>query len=296
MAVILRLTAVLAAAAIVAATGGAARADTVGTVTSTVNALLGKFEPTSDGTLSTTEVLGPGNTIHVVDRDNKDSWKIDVGPGGAVTFENDSCNPGETPLPPGALHLFVAPGDSYARLRSTRYHRTYLRNLTRLDYWACDHKNNGQQWPFILLDIDWNGDNTIDDLIFFEPAYQNAIEGGTCGAVSNQGPEALDQWQFWDGLRVDSTGLFQACWWSLSDPTFEPGDVIRPLWQYILAHPDAAIVNVDGNHGGVQLVHGFASPSDSYDGWVDAFTIGKDINGTAGQTYNSTITYDFQAP
>jgi hypothetical protein len=28
---------------------------------------------------------------------------------------------------------------------------------------------------------------------------------------------------------------------------------------------------------------------------VDAFTIGKDINGSNGQTYNSTITYDFQA-
>jgi hypothetical protein len=29
---------------------------------------------------------------------------------------------------------------------------------------------------------------------------------------------------------------------------------------------------------------------------VDAFTIGKDINSTSGQTLNSTITYDFQKP
>jgi hypothetical protein len=33
-----------------------------------------------------------------------------------------------------------------------------------------------------------------------------------------------------------------------------------------------------------------------YNGWVDAFTIGKDINGTTGQSVNSTITYDFEKP
>jgi hypothetical protein len=29
---------------------------------------------------------------------------------------------------------------------------------------------------------------------------------------------------------------------------------------------------------------------------VDAFTIGKDIDGTSGQSLNTTITYDFQKP
>jgi hypothetical protein len=52
-------------------------------------------------------------------------------------------------------------------------------------------------------------------------------------------------------------------------------------------------VNVDGNHGGVQIVHGFSSPEDVYNGWVDAFTIGKDINSSNGQA-NSTVTYDYQ--
>ena len=55
-------------------------------------------------------------------------------------------------------------------------------------------------------------------------------------------------------------------------------------------------MNLDGNHGGVQVMHGFSSASDSYDGWVDAFTIGKDINKTNSQTENSTITYDYEAP
>jgi hypothetical protein len=34
----------------------------------------------------------------------------------------------------------------------------------------------------------------------------------------------------------------------------------------------------------------------AYDGWVDAFTIGKDLNNTNGQTLSSTITYDFEKP
>jgi len=224
-----------------------------------------------------------------------------VSPTGAVTFENDTtCDAAHTRLPAGALHLVVSPGVgplTYARLRSTRYHRTYLRDLTRLDYWACDTTNNGQQWPFIVLEIDWNGDNVIDDELIFEPTYQNPVDGGPCGLGSNQGPPVIDRWQFWDALRTDpTTGEFHACWWSVEDPLFPPGDVTRSLSEYITALPDAAIVNLDGNHGGVQIMHGFSDASDSYDGWVDAFTIGKDINGSSGQTYNSTITYNFQAP
>jgi hypothetical protein len=37
-----------------------------------------------------------------------------------VPFENDTtCDQAHTPLPPGALHLVVSQGDSFARLRST---------------------------------------------------------------------------------------------------------------------------------------------------------------------------------
>ena len=257
-----------------------------------------------DGTLTPDDPLPSGHTIHVVTHDNQDSWKVQVSPTGEVTFEDETtCDPSAPPpLPPGALHLVVMPTTgteplTFARLRATRYHRTYLRDLTRLDYWACDEENNGQQWPFIALEIDHNGDNVIDDELIFEPAWQNAAEGGECGAVSNQGPEMLDKWQFWDALRTDATtGQFHACWWSVEEMTvFPPGFTIRPLSDYIAAHPNAAIVNLDGNHGGVQIIHGFAE-NVTFDGWVDAFTIGKDINGSNGQTQNSTITYDFQKP
>jgi hypothetical protein len=269
--------------------------------TSDLLQLLLKFEPISDGTLTLDDPPPLGTAIHVVDRDNMDAWKIDVPTaGGAVTFEDDrTCDRLNTPLPPGALHLVVFPGDAFARLRDTRYHRTYLHNLTRLDYYACDEMNNGQQWPFIILNIDWNGDNVIDDLIFFEPAYQNTAEGGDCGTSSAQGPEMPDKWQFWNALKIDATGDFLACYWALSSPFVGgtgtvgcgPGTNVCSLSNYIMQHPNAAIVNLDGNDGGVQVVHGFADPMNMFNGWVDAFSIGKNMNNS-----NSTITYDFQAP
>ncbi|OLD38272.1 MAG: hypothetical protein AUI57_07720 [Candidatus Rokubacteria bacterium 13_1_40CM_2_68_8] len=253
-----------------------------------------------DGTLTPDDPLPFGHTIHVVTHDNQDSWKVQVSPT-EVTFADElTCDADQAPpLPPGALHLVVMPDANavftFARLRSTRYHRTYLRDLSRLDYYACDERNNGQQWPFIALEIDWDGNNTIDDELIFEPTYQNPVDGGLCGVGSNQGPPVLPMWRFWDALRNDG-GTFMACWWSMNDPLFPPGDVIRPLSEYITAHPNAAIVNLDGNHGGIQIMHGFSDPNDTYNGWVDAFTIGKDINGSNGQTQNSTITYDFQKP
>jgi hypothetical protein len=284
---------------------GAPQADLgIQAATDVMQQLLQKVEPLPDGSLTADDPLPLGNTIHVVDRDNKDSWKIYVDPTGSVTFDDDmTCDPSEVPLSPGALHLVVAQGDQHARLRSTRYHRTYLRDLTRLDYYTCDESNNGQQLPFILLDIDWNGDNVIDDLIFFEPAYQNAIEGGTCGAGSGQAVQTLQRWQFWDALRIDG-GMFKACYWALSSPLggggtstvgCGQGEFVCSLSDYITQHPNAAIVNVDGNHGGVQVAHGDASAGDAFDGWVDAFTIGKDMN-TANGSANSTVTYDFQKP
>jgi hypothetical protein len=249
-----------------------------------------------DGSLTLDDPPPFGHTIHEVTHDNQDSWKIQAS-GGTVTFEEDQCDSAETPIGTGALHLVVLATGSSARLRATRYHRTYLRDLTRLDYWACEEVNQGQQWPFIALEIDLNNDNKIDDELIFEPAYQNPGEGGLCGALSAQGPEDYDKWQYWDGLRKDPSAqptTFKACWWSVEHMAeFPPGFTIRRLSEYIATYPDAAIVNRDGNHGGIQMMHGFA-PGAAFNGWVDAVTIGKDMNKTNGQTENSTVTYDYE--
>lgn len=263
--------------------------------------LLAKYElsylPSVDWLTSPEDEIVLTDPVQVVDRDNMKSWKKDD-VGGMTTFEDDKCDPAMTPSGTGALHLTVPPpGEAAAQLRSTRYHRTYLRDLLVLDYAACAQTNNGQQWPYIILNIDQDGDNTVDDLIFFEPAYQNPAEGGACGTLSNQGPEAYNVWQRWDALRAASPGdetTFNACWWSLFDPTFQPGFFIRPLSQYIAQYPDAAIVNSDGNHGGVRVVQGFDGPAPAgISGWVDAFRVAKDINDANSQA-QAVITYDFE--
>jgi hypothetical protein len=255
-----------------------------------------------DGSLTPDEPLPFGHTIHVIDRDNKGGWKIDGSPLIIRYEDENTCGgPGPVeppPLPTGALHLMTLTGDPVSRLRSTRYHRTYLRDLARLDYWACEEQNTGDQWPYIVLSIDWDGDNQIDDHIIFEPSDQNPLSPGNsnpvCAAGSNQPITAFHKWQFWDALRGtpgDPT-TFKACWYSTSDLPAVP--VAQPLSMYIAEHPNAAIVNLDGNHGGVQITHGVGVGG--YNGWVDAFTIGKDINNTNGQSLNSTITYDFEKP
>jgi len=228
------------------------------------------------------------NPTQVVTHDNQKDWKIDVF-NGTVTFDPQ---PPDCVAPPpdggaGALHLTVDPGDGWARLRNGRFNNAPLASLNKLDYWTCDRMNNGQQLPFILLDVDWDGDHTVDDVIFFEPAYQNPVEGGMCGTDSAQAPQMLHQWQEWDALRGASGADANACWWSGNDPAFPPGFPIRSLKEYVAAHPGATIVNPDGNHGGVQIVHGFASPSDRFDGYADLFSIGA-------RNPNMGVTFDFE--
>src|SRR5436305_3388749 len=114
---------------------------------------------------NTTQTTTP---YQVVTHNNMKDWKIDAF-NGTVTFDPQPT--GCTGAPPnsgrGALHLQVDPGDGWARLRNGDYSNTPLASLVALDYWACDHTNNGQQWPFVMLNVDWNGDNQPDDIVFF---------------------------------------------------------------------------------------------------------------------------------
>jgi hypothetical protein len=89
--------------------------------------------------------------------------------------------------------------------------------LVALDYWTCDRNNNGQQWPFLMLNVDWNGDQQPDDIIFFEPSYQNPAEGGACGTMSGQPTPVLKTWQHWDALKGSNGANANACWWSLNE-------------------------------------------------------------------------------
>jgi hypothetical protein len=215
--------------------------------------------------------------FHVVNEIGEKGWDIRVtSPDGSVTFV---FGPELPPLNDGSVRLFTGTnGDQGAEIRSDEYRKTRLADLTALRYWTYDVQNNGQQWPYIILQLDLNGDQQVDDLIFFEPAYQTPATGNP--ALPDQGPTILNAWQQWNALVGG--------WWSANGIAgATPGTGVKSLSDYLAVQPNARIVNSPDGLGGVRLVHGFASATDVFDGNVDAVTIG--VRG-------KTFIYDFEPP
>jgi hypothetical protein len=207
--------------------------------------------------------------------DGQFGWQVSVtSPDGAVEFVP---GPGLPPIGVGSARLFTGTnGDLGAELRLSTFDGTPLVNLTDLRYWTYDRINNGQQWPYIILNIDLNGDNTVDDLLFFEPAFQTPASGNP--TLPDQGPPVLNTWQDWNALAGG--------WWSLNSiGGATPGTGVKPLSTYLAAAPTARIIASPSGLGGIRLVHGFASPGDVFDGNVDAFSIQTTSTGIT-TTYN----------
>ena len=220
-------------------------------------------------------------TTVVVSPVNMDGWAFLVtSPDGTGNF---AVGPATSPLGLGSAHLFTGThGDESAQIRNVNYQYTKLSDLTALSYWTYVTLWNGQQLPYIILNIDTDGDGVTDDLLFFEPAYQTPSSGNP--SLPDQGTVALDTWQYWDAL--------QGGWWSLNYPSIATPGVaynsfpgVQPLSVYLSSFPDAQIVNTAGGLGGVRVLVGFASSTDVFDGNVDRFTIG--VTGTE-------TTYDFE--
>jgi hypothetical protein len=192
--------------------------------------------------------------------------------GGFVT------GPGTPPLGSGSAHLFTGTdGGESSQLRNTAYSGVKLSALTKLGYCTYATTNNGQQMPYLSLEISTTGNGVQDDRLFFEPPYQTHASGNP--SLPDQGAPVLNTWQCWDALHGG--------WWANSgDGGLNPGTGVNSLSAYLAVHPNATIVNKVDGLGGVRLLVGFASASDKFDGNVDAFAIG--VNGT-------DTTYDFEA-
>ncbi len=222
-------------------------------------------------------------TILVVSQDGQHQWHSRVTDGngnpdpsyGMVTFVT---GPGTPPRGVGSLRLEtnLGKGDGSAQMRSTRYGGVKLSNLTELSYYAYSQMNNGQQFPFLGLNVSNTGGSTTDDILFFEPPYQFPGAGNpTC---AHQTPPVMFTWQKWDALS--------GCWWDNNGELGFGGIDTQPLSTYIALHPNAAIVNANGV-GGLRLAVGFASFFDKFDGNIDMVTV-----GVQGQS----ISYDFEPP
>ncbi|HYG10457.1 MAG TPA: thrombospondin type 3 repeat-containing protein, partial [Pyrinomonadaceae bacterium] len=217
------------------------------------------------------------NTPLVVTPTNLQGWQPQVSaspsPTPSVRFE---LGPATPPLGAGSVELAVGPhGNSAAQMRNSSYGGVSLGDITALSYSTyVSTPGSGGQTPYIILNLDTNGDNTVEDQLFFEPVYQNGTYSGD--TVPNQcGANPLcvtpNQWQTWNA-RVGG-------WWALSAGTFGPPLVT--LDTYFAAHPTARIVNATSGLGGLRFVTGIGAGAwDNFVGNIDAVTVGVNQNET----------------
>jgi hypothetical protein len=144
----------------------------------------------------------------------------------------------------------------------------------------------------IILNIDNDGNGTVDDMLFFEPQYQNGtystVSGVTvpnqCGSASSSssirssaasaasassaatGGHCVftDTWQTWNA-RLGG-------WWSLNESL--SGPPLTSLDAYGAHHPNATIVNATSGLGGVRVaIGGTTNQWTNFSGNVDNLVI-----------------------
>jgi hypothetical protein len=183
--------------------------------------------------------------------------------------------PSSPPLGTGSAQLATGAGggDGAERLINNNFNGTLLSSITALGYSTYDTVNNGQQFPYLQLNVSYTvAGNPTNDSFFFEPPYQQPSTGNP--ALPDQGATVLNQWQSWNA--------FVGGWWN-NNADFNPGagpGGVGSLAALIALHPDATI------EGGIKFNVGFASAADNFNGYVDAFSIG---------TAAGTTTFDFEA-
>lgn len=194
------------------------------------------------------------------------------GPGPYTESTNFELGPATPPAGQGSLAMLVGTnGASSPRWWLNGWSGTRLDALTELSYSTYVDTNLDNQAIYLRLYVDTNGDSTVDDNLFFEPAYQHsAYNGGTQPMV------ALDVWQNWDALSGNWYASSGAC-------SSGPGVNVKTLAQLLVCMPNARIMDATTAtiNGGISLQAGCGSPSwDNFDGNVDAFRIATGASDT----------------
>ena len=186
-----------------------------------------------------------------------------------AAFVNGPATP---PRGIGSVRLYTgaAEGDGSVQFRNTNFAGVLLSDIKYIRYstYVVNNLPNGQQFPYIELNVDWDNNGSTDDILFFEAPYQTPGTGNP--SLPDQGPTALNTWQTWDARRGG--------WWANSGSPFDPGTGVKSFDDYVAAHPGAKIAA--SALGGVRLTFGFASANDVFDGNVDRFKIGVGSNLT----------------
>jgi hypothetical protein len=212
------------------------------------------------------------STLIKVTPSNLQTWQMQHSHcnGGASTGSQQFVTgPGTPPLGTGSLRFTIgSDGDSFETVRYPGLDTVRIDQLTRLEYSTYVTNFNDGQAPYILLNIDFNGDATFDDQIFFEPIYQSASF-----FPSNPQAQLVEgQWQTWDALNGG--------WWSLNNICGAgPGVNVKSLAQYLSCQPNARIINAGGGLGGFRIATGCGGAAwANFDGNIDNVSIG--VSGT----------------
>lgn len=185
--------------------------------------------------------------------------------------------PGTPPSGLGSFRQVV--GDSASdeqRLQTSAANGLRLDQINVLSYSTFVH-SLGPQASYVSLLIDLNADGrwtqATDDVLYFEPVYQDGTYGVFAGDVptpaQNQGKGVLrDTWQLWDARNGG--------WWAQKDNT--SGPPLHTLGGYAQLHPAAKIAS---DRPALRLGAGSGAGWRNFDGNAD------------GVTLNST-TFDFE--
>jgi hypothetical protein len=233
-----------------------------------------------------------GAAAVIVSPGNLGDWQITASDGNTAPPPPSAVfvvGPAVPPLGIGSLEFRLSPlGSDAAQARNTAFAGTPLSSLNAFSYSTYVDQNNGGapgnggQAPYIILQVDYDNNGTIDDLLFFEPLYQSA----TFFPSNPQGPIALDTWQTWNALAGG--------WYSVFGTAGSgPGSNVKPFNTFFTpalgGDADAEIVNSSPSGlGGLRLVTGFGGPVD----WGNF--IGNIDNVTVGVLGGPTVNYDFE--
>jgi len=215
--------------------------------------------------------------------------------GGTISGSASAFRAGPSTVPAGAGSVAFdvgSNGDSSKSIRFNQLSGVALDSLTQLDYWTnivTPASGSPSAVVYLALTIDFSGDTTPDDAIFFEAEYQHAHTTN----VPDQGAVAPGVWQHWDALVGG--------WWANATPGVGPGANVKTIAQYTAIHPTARIIN-NGATGGVAVRAGCGSGAwPNFNGVADALTIG--VSGTStlfdfeldASRPTSTITFPLNA-
>jgi len=192
-----------------------------------------------------------------------------------ATFVNGTGTP---PLGTGSLQMTTGQyGDGASRIYTNNFSGVPLASISSMGYSSFTQQASYSGLHIYLsLRVDYNNDGSEDDVIFFEPEYQN----GYTGNVPTQADAVTGQWQTWDALNGG--------WWSNNNElgTGAAGANVLPMSAFVAAHPNAVITSAFAPS--LRLTAGFGAPTwDNFIGYVDNFN----LTITGGQAF----TYDFEA-